>query len=189
MNTIVTDLNDLTKIQVGNLRLEFKELKVDEVLSDVIRSMKRQIEEKGIDIEVNVPEHLPNLWADPLRLSQIFTNLVSNALKYSPEGGRIIIGVEPYSQTENGKSERRYLYIWIRDNGIGISSEDKDNIFQQYFRSESAKEMATGTGLGLFITKNLVELQGGEVGFESELNEGTTFHFTVPIAGSEFTGN
>lgn len=185
MNTIVSDLNDLTKIQVGNLRLEYRAVQITEVLEDVTRSLKRQIEEKRQSMAVEMAQDLPEVWADPARLAQILTNLVSNALKYTPEGGQFAIGVEPYAEAEGTLAGATYLHIWVRDQGIGISEEDQKYIFQQYFRSDDAKEMASGTGLGLSISKSLVEMQGGRIWFESTLGSGTTFHFTVPVVETE----
>jgi signal transduction histidine kinase len=181
MNTIVSDLNDLTKIQVGNLRLEYRAVQISEILEDVTRSLKRQVEEKGQKMTLILAEELPPVWADPARLAQILTNLVSNAQKYTPEGGEFTVGVERYAEAEGVLAGAAFLQIWVQDQGIGISDEDKVHIFQQYFRSDNAKEMATGTGLGLSITKSLVEMQGGRIWFESALGSGTTFHFTVPI--------
>jgi signal transduction histidine kinase/putative methionine-R-sulfoxide reductase with GAF domain len=181
MNTIVSDLNDLTKIQVGNLRLEYRAVQITEVLEDVIRSMKRQVDDKGQQMTLHLQDNLPPVWADPARLAQILTNLVSNAHKYTPENGRFEIGVERYSETQGVLAGTEMLHIWVKDYGIGISEEDQKRVFQQYFRTDDAKEMASGTGLGLSITKSLVEMQGGRIWFESVLGSGTTFHFTVPI--------
>ena len=75
-------------------------------------------------------------------------------------------------------------HVWVRDNGIGIPEQDQDKIFQQYFRTDISKETASGTGLGLNISKSLVEMQGGRIWFESEMGKGTMFHFTVPVAES-----
>jgi signal transduction histidine kinase len=180
MNTIVSDLNDLTKIQVGNLRLEYRVVQISDVLEDVTRSLKRLVEDKGQKMALVLEEDLPAVWADPSRLAQILTNLVSNAQKYTPEGGEFTVGVERYAEADGVLAGAAFLHIWVQDQGIGISEEDQKHIFQQYFRSDNAKEMATGTGLGLSITKSLVEMQGGRIWFESALGKGTTFHFTVP---------
>ena len=185
MNSIVSDLNDLTKIQVGNLRLEYRAVQISEVLDDVLRSMKRQVEDKRQQMVISLAEGLPAVWADPARLAQILTNLISNAHKYTPEGGSFIIGAERFAEVDGMLAGAEFLHIWVQDFGIGISAEDQKQIFQQYFRTDTAKEMASGTGLGLSITKSLVELQGGRIWFESVLGTGTTFHFTVPIVETQ----
>jgi signal transduction histidine kinase len=182
MNTIVTDLNDLTKIQVGRLRLEFQSVNVYDVIDEVSRSVNRQIEEKEQHLTVELPEDLPPVWVDPARLNQILTNIVSNAHKYTLQGGEIFISAEAYDADDDPSTAVESVHLWIRDNGIGIPHEDQDKIFQQYFRTEVSKDIAAGTGLGLNITKSLVEMQGGRIWFESAVDQGTTFHFTVPVA-------
>jgi signal transduction histidine kinase len=182
MNTIVSDLNDLTKIQVGSLRLDFKSVRVSDVIEDVIRSLSQQIKDKGQDMILKIDPKLPDVWADPGRLNQILTNLVSNAVKYTPEGGKVIVGVQSEPADGGSAKARRLMLVHIRvqDTGIGIKAEDQTKIFQSYFRTENAKDMASGTGLGLNITKSLVEMQGGRIWFESVEGQGSTFHFSIP---------
>jgi len=185
MNVIVTDLNDLTKIQVGNLRLDYRAVQINEVLADVIRSMNRQIEEKDQELSLSLPAELPPVWADASRLVQIITNLLSNASKYTHNGRQLIMGAQRYSSDEQDLAGVEFVEVWVKDQGIGIPLEDQEKIFQQYFRTDASKEMASGTGLGLAITKSLVEMQGGRIWFESVANEGTTFHFTIPVAEAQ----
>jgi signal transduction histidine kinase len=113
----------------------------------------------------------------------VLTNLVSNAYKYTPEGGEIVLTAtcEPASP---GLPAGETLHVSVKDTGIGIAPEDQKKLFQKFFRAEDrlAREMAPGTGLGLNIVKNLVELQGGRIWFESEYRKGSTFHFTMPLA-------
>ncbi|MEW5868668.1 MAG: GAF domain-containing protein [Chloroflexota bacterium] len=185
MNTIVSDLNDLTKIQVGNLRLDFRTVQAPEVVDEVVRSLKRQIDEKEQQVNINLPSDLPTVWADPARLNQIIVNLVSNAVKYTPQNGAFTVGAERYTSEDETLAGVQFVRIWVEDTGIGISEEDQKQIFQQYFRTENAKEMASGTGLGLNITKSLIEMQGGKIWFESQVGQGTIFHFTVPVAETQ----
>lgn len=182
MNTIVTDLNDLTKIQVGALRLEFRALNLGEIIDEVIRSLTRQIEEKELPWNLDIPEDLPPVWADPSRLTQVLTNLISNAIKYTPHGSGFSINVERWREGGRKQKGIEFAHVAVQDKGIGISDEDQKKIFQQYFRTDTAKDMASGTGLGLNITKSLVEMQGGKIWFESQLGQGSTFHFTIPLA-------
>jgi signal transduction histidine kinase/uncharacterized protein YigA (DUF484 family) len=188
MNTLVSDLNDLTKIQVGNLRLEYKQVDVRNCIEDVTRSLKRQVEEKEHQLTLELPENLPPVWADPGRVGQIMTNLLSNAIKYTRPKGEILLRCE-INHSEGGGAANNsdaasleMVHIYVQDNGIGIPVEEQEKIFQQYFRSEAAKEAAPGTGLGLNITRSLVELQGGRIWFESEFNKGSTFHIILPVA-------
>ena len=182
MNTIVSDLNDLTKIQVGNMRLDYRAVRMDEALDEAIRSLRRQIDEKEQVLELSLPADLPNVWADPSRMGQILVNLVSNATKYTPAQGRIYIGSELYKSDDEELAHVDFVHVWVRDTGIGISEADQQKIFQQYFRTDVAKETASGTGLGLNITKSLIEMQGGRIWFESETGKGTAFHFILPVA-------
>ena len=183
MSTLVSDLNDNSKIEAGRLRLDFKAMDIPEVVDEVIRSTRRQIEDKKQVVEVNLPATLPPVWADRTRVGQVLTNLVSNAHKYTPEEGKVIVGAELTTNQWDPEGAARVVHLWVRDTGIGISAEDQQKIFQKFFRSEDQKAReAPGTGLGLNITKSLVEMQGGRIWFESEFRKGTSFHFTVPVA-------
>jgi signal transduction histidine kinase/putative methionine-R-sulfoxide reductase with GAF domain len=183
MATLVSDLNDNSKIEAGRLRLEFKALELGEVLDEVTRSSKRQIEEKKQAVAVKLPRRLPKVWADRTRLAQVLVNLVSNANKYTPEAGQIEIGAQPAKNQWDAQGASQVVHLWVRDNGIGIAAEDQKKIFQKFFRSEDQKAReAPGTGLGLNITRSLIEMQGGRIWFESEFRRGTTFHITVPVA-------
>jgi signal transduction histidine kinase len=182
MNTIVVDLNDLTKIEIGSMRLEFKPVQIAEVIEEVTNSIIQQIHDKHQKLIKDLQPNLPTVWADRTRINQILTNLVSNAYKYTPEGGQITIGGDLTHANPNDPGSLKVVHLWIQDTGIGIPPEDQAKVFQQYFRTDASKDMASGTGLGLNITKSLVEMQGGRIWFESESRKGTTFHFTTPIA-------
>jgi signal transduction histidine kinase/putative methionine-R-sulfoxide reductase with GAF domain len=183
MSTLVSDLNDNSKIEAGRLRLDFKAVGMPEVVDDVIRSTRRQLEDKKQIVEVNLPDKLPSVWADRTRVGQVLTNLVSNAHKYTPEEGTIIVGAEQTTNQWDLEGAASVVHLWVRDTGIGISAEDQSKIFQKFFRSDDQKAReAPGTGLGLNITKSLVEMQGGRIWFESEFRKGTTFHITIPVA-------
>lgn len=182
MDTLVSDLNDNSKIEAGRLRLQFVEVKVPEIVDDAVRSTRRQIDDKKQTIAVEIPETMPPVWADRTRIGQVLVNLVSNAHKYTPEGGHIIVGAEATENQWDPQGAPRVVHVWVKDNGIGISVEDQRKIFTKFFRSDdqSARE-SPGTGLGLNITKSLVEMQNGRIWFESEFRKGTTFHFTIPV--------
>jgi signal transduction histidine kinase/putative methionine-R-sulfoxide reductase with GAF domain len=183
MSTLVSDLNDNSKIEAGRLRLEFKAVDLADVVDEVIRSSSKQIEDKKQNLGISLPRDLPKVWADRTRLAQILTNFVSNAHKYTPEGGRIEVAAERAGNKWNPDGSVEVAHIWVKDSGIGISLDDQKKIFQKFFRSEDQKAReAPGTGLGLNITKSLIEMQGGRVWFESEFRQGTTFHFTIPVA-------
>lgn len=183
MNTLVSDLNDSSKIEVGRLRLDFKAVALNDVLESVVRSTRRQIEEKEQTLLRQIPGDLPLLWSDRTRLEQVLVNLISNAYKYTPTGGTITVSAREAENQWDPGGARRVVHISVGDTGIGISEEDQKKIFQKFFRSEDPKTReVTGTGLGLNITRSLVEMQGGKIWFESQFRQGTTFHFTVPVS-------
>ncbi len=183
INTLVSDLNDMAKIEVGRLRLDFKATGVPEMVDKVIMSTKKQIEEKQQTLLLNVPKDLPLVWADRMRVEQVMVNLVSNAHKYTPAGGNVEVAAEVCDNQWDENGPARVVHLWVKDNGIGINEEDQKKIFQKFFRSDDPKTReVTGTGLGLNITKSLVEMQGGRIWFESEFRKGTTFHFTIPVS-------
>jgi len=173
MATLVSDLADISRIESGNLRLEPRMVPVWDVIDEVVTLTKTQIEKKRQSITMDIPAEMPKTWCDRNRLAQILTNLISNANKYTPEDGAVIVQA---IQVEN------FIQIKIQDNGFGMTPEDQANLFSNFFRSADDKvREAPGTGLGLSITKNLIELQGGKIWFESEYRKGTAFFFTIPI--------
>lgn len=183
MNTLVSDLNDLSKIETGNLRLEQKPVELDEIIQELLRSVKGQIEEKEQNVSVLIAENFPTIFADPNRLQQILINLLSNAIKYTQPKGEIFIKAEIQRTNDGPLSRETRAHIMVSDNGAGISEEDMGMIFQKFFRSEDPRIRASsGTGLGLNITRSLVEMQGGQIWFESKYQQGTTFHITLPFA-------
>ena len=183
MNTLVSDLNDISKIEAGRLSLTYKVADVPTLIDDTVRSLKHQIEDKKQTLEILLPEKLPFIWADPTRIVQVLVNLLSNSYKYTPEAGVLQIGAEESNNhLWDTNDSTRVVHIWVKDNGLGMTPEDQKKIFQQYFRTEYSKDVATGTGLGLNITKKLIEMQGGKIWFESEFRAGTTFHITIPVA-------
>ncbi|HCR70248.1 MAG TPA: histidine kinase, partial [Anaerolineae bacterium] len=131
-----------------------------DVADEVVNLTRTQIEQKKQKVILDMPAGLPKALCDRNRLSQILTNLISNANKYTPEGG--VIQVEAMQANS-------MIQIKVQDNGLGMTPEDQEKLFSKFFRSADEKiREAPGTGLGLSITKNLIELQGGKIWFESE---------------------
>lgn len=183
MSSLVSDLTDISRIESGRLRLEFEAVALDKLIAEVVRSSQERIDTKKQSLRLNLPQNLPPAWGDPNRLIQIVANLVSNANKYTAEGGEIELSVEVSDNRWNPNGAPRVLHLAVWDTGVGISPEDQLHIFEKFFRSENpAVRESPGTGLGLSISKYLVELQGGSIWFESGLDKGTVFHFTVPVA-------
>jgi signal transduction histidine kinase len=180
---LVSDLNDVSRIESGRLRLDYSQCSLSSALEEVMESLRSQLEAKEQSFSSDVSIHLPPVWADRGRLIQILTNIISNAHKYTPAGGTIRILAErsPNRWDETGAPD--VIHLMVQDSGLGISPQDQKAIFQKFFRAEdrSIRDLP-GTGLGLHITRNLIELQGGQIWFESELRKGSTFHFTLPVA-------
>jgi signal transduction histidine kinase len=173
MQVLVSDLQDVSRIETGLLRLDLCHTSLTEALEDALQTTQAQIEEQSQSLTIKAPDDLTSVYADPTRLSQILINLLSNARKYTPEGGNI---------TVRAWQEDEYVHCAVSDTGVGMSPEDQEQLFTKFFRSANpAVQDMPGTGLGLCITKNLVEMQGGEITVESELGEGTTFTFTIPV--------
>jgi signal transduction histidine kinase len=176
MATLVSDLADISRIESGNLRVESRAVPVWDVIDEVITLTKTQVEQKQQQLTLDVSNELPKAWCDRNRLSQILTNLVSNANKYTPVNGRIEVQAHIVDDM---------IQISVKDDGLGMTVEDQQKLFSNFFRSTDEKvREAPGTGLGLSITKNLIELQGGRIWFESEYRKGTIFYFTLPVARS-----
>jgi signal transduction histidine kinase len=185
MATLVSDLADISRIEAGRLHLDFASVVLREVVDEVVRSTQAMADEKSHQITVDIPEDLPQVWGDRNRLAQILTNLASNAIKYTLEDGEIIIRARQKENIWDPDGAPQVLHLEVIDSGIGIKPEDQVKIFQQYFRTDEGKDTASGTGLGLNITRYLVEMQGGKIWFESEFGKGTTFQFTIPLAEGE----
>lgn len=184
MAMLVSDLTDVSRLETGHLKLTPTAVALHQIVDDVLHATQTHIQHKNQQLTVDISPDLPAVWADRSRLAQILTNLISNANKYTPEAGQILISAQLMSaQTSSGALAKDYLLVTVKDSGIGIHKDDLPQIFQKFFRSEDDKaRQATGTGLGLNITKSLVELQGGSIWFESEFRVGTTFYFTLPLA-------
>jgi signal transduction histidine kinase len=172
LKALVDDLLDVSRIEAGSLELTLLELDVRHEIIDAIQLMQNQIGEREINLTLNIPENLGRIKADRLRFCQVIINLISNACKYSPVGATVTIAA---------READGLVQIDVSDTGIGISEEDQARLFSKFFRADntSTREVS-GTGLGLYITKHLIEAHGGDIWAESQLGQGTTFHFTWP---------
>ncbi|GAB4523555.1 MAG: hypothetical protein Fur0018_06370 [Anaerolineales bacterium] len=183
MQVLVSDLADVARIEAGRLSLSFGTVAIGRVVQEVTRSAQAQIDAKKQHLFLEIPEDLPPVWGDQGRLIQILTNLVSNANKYSPVEGSIYITAEQAVNQWDPEGAPNVVHVAVRDTGFGIKEEDQHKIFSKFFRAEDEEiRNAPGTGLGLNITKTLIEMQGGKIWFESQFRKGTTFHFTIPVA-------
>src|SRR5258708_11045932 len=186
MQQLVDDLRDLAAQETGNLALKLARASFNNVIIETLRPLQRAIDDKNQTVALNVPENLPLVWGDELRLIQVMTNFVSNANKYTPNSGTITITGEAVPNRWDSTGAPEVIHCAVSDTGIGMSDEDLKKLFTPYWRSANprAQEQA-GTGLGMTLTRGLVEAHGGKVWVESTIDVGTTFHMTVPLAQQE----
>jgi signal transduction histidine kinase len=174
---LVNDLLDASKLESGTMRLDPASIELRGLVGELREQMQPLAHEKEISLEDDVPEDLPPLRADRAKLRRILVNLVSNALKFTPKGGRVRLGAS---------REGSLVRVSVEDTGVGIQREDLHDIFDKYAQARSrATRSEKGTGLGLYITRQLVELHGGKISVQSEVGRGSTFSFTIPIASDK----
>jgi PAS domain S-box-containing protein len=172
LHELVRDLLDVSRIETGNMELDVQLISLPALINSAVRSVRNQFEERKLALTIDLPDDLPKVFGDPNRITQILINLLSNAYKYTQEGGATICA----RQTDNA------VQIDVADTGLGISEEDQEKLFTRFFRAEdSAVRQQAGTGLGLNITRSLVEMHGGEIWMTSKTNQGTTASFTLPL--------
>ncbi|MCL0102970.1 HAMP domain-containing histidine kinase, partial [Dehalococcoidia bacterium] len=169
------DLLDLARFSSGTFTLERQELDTRDFLKKVAAEFQPVAEDKDQRLVLELPETLPGIEADPSRLGQVLMNLLSNASKFSPEERTI---------TLRAMIEGTELVVAIEDQGIGISSEEQARLFEPYHRIEQDRQALPGLGLGLVISKQIVEAHGGRLWLTSELGQGSTFCFSLPVTES-----
>ncbi|MBN1247053.1 MAG: GAF domain-containing protein [Anaerolineae bacterium] len=178
LTNLVNDLLDISRLEQGRVELLRRPVDMGTLVTQVADLVRPRIEERQQTIATIVPDALPRVYGDPDRLTQILTNLVSNAYKYTPVGGEIAI----HTYVRQGM-----VYVAVVDSGIGIAPENQNKIFERFYRVEDdpAVYEVSGTGLGLAITLSLIQMHGGDIWLESELGLGSIFTFSVPLAHGE----
>jgi signal transduction histidine kinase len=172
LKALVDDLLDVSRIEAGDLELNLRDLDVLREIEDTVQSMQDQISDKNIALVLEIPANVGEIKADRLRFAQVMTNLLSNACKYSPSGSRVTIAACRHGQ---------HIRIDISDTGIGISPADQARLFTKFFRADNTPTREqSGTGLGLYIARHLIEAHQGTIWTESAAGEGTTFHVAWP---------
>jgi signal transduction histidine kinase/DNA-binding NarL/FixJ family response regulator len=171
---LINDFLDLSKIEAGRLELVKAEIDLAQLIRASLDDYTVLAREKKISLSARIEQPLSPLTADPGRLGQVFTNLISNAIKFTAEGGAIELGAAPSSASE--------IKVWVKDSGVGIPAHEIGNLFEKYRQTQSGKTSKhKGTGLGLVICKMIVESHGGKIWAESEAGKGTTFFFALPV--------
>ena len=168
---LIKDILDLSKIEAGRLEIKREKVNFPVLLSEVIKSLEPQLSGKSINLKITFLKDFPEISADQEAIRRVLTNLLDNAMKFMPEGGDLEI---------SGKEKGKEIEISIKDTGLGIAKENLENIFERFWQD---KRITKGFGLGLSISKSLIELQGGKIWAESEgEGKGATFLFTLPKA-------
>jgi len=188
---LVEDLRLLALAEAGQLYLDRRPTDIGDLLRDAQVNFDAQAEDKAITLILNLPATLPKVTGDWRRIAQILSNLISNALRHTPEGGTITLAAEALEETTSKADEaasQEWVEVTISDSGAGIPPEDLPHIFERFWRGEKSRSRASGgSGLGLSIAKHMVELHGGTISAESELDKGSTFRFTLPVIPEDNT--
>ncbi|MFQ5949614.1 MAG: ATP-binding protein, partial [Nitrospiria bacterium] len=170
---LISDLLDVSRMESAKMELNLTSLSLHDLIAEVVNAIRPIAAEKNLKVVLNKFEGKSQLQGDWDKLEQVITNLLDNAIKFTPPGGRITITL---------KQDQRSLKTAIRDTGIGISPEEQSRIFDRFYQTErESSAYAKGTGLGLFIAKTLIELHGGQIRVTSEVGKGSEFAFTLPI--------
>ncbi|MFQ6063566.1 MAG: ATP-binding protein, partial [Methanosarcinales archaeon] len=175
LNRLISDMLDLSRMDSGMVELNYEEIDIPHLVKSVVKDFMHDIKKNKQSITLNIPDNL-KIYGDEPKISQIFSNLISNAIKYTPDNGKICLNIE-----ERDKD----IIVKIRDTGIGISEKDLSKVFERFYLvdADSLTREVDRIGLGLSIVKNNVKLHGGNIWVESKLGEGSTFGFTLPKKG------
>jgi two-component system phosphate regulon sensor histidine kinase PhoR len=169
----VDDLLSVSSMELGSLSLNKQVTDLGRMLNEVITKIRPQVDEKELTLEVVLPEKLPEPELDKDKIATVLVNLLGNAVKYTPEGGRVTFRVNVTDQD---------IEISVEDTGVGIAKDEVAKVFDKFFRSNDPRvQEQTGTGLGLALAQEVVRLHGGEIGVESEINKGSTFTVSLPL--------
>jgi two-component system phosphate regulon sensor histidine kinase PhoR len=175
LNALVEDLLDFARMEAGRAPLQTEKTDIGKAVRQGAERLMPQIERAGVALSVDVEEGLPEISIDIKRIEQVLLNLIHNAIKFTPSGGKISVAV--------GR-EQKDIVVRVADTGVGIEPEEQSRLFERFYKSDKARR-SEGTGLGLAIAKHIVQLHGGTLSVESVPGEGATFTFTLPVSGKK----
>lgn len=171
---LVNDLLNVSRIEEGKFGFNFEKADFFEVLNTAVSNVESLITKSHQELKIEKPPKLPKIYLDKERMIMVLQNLLSNAIKYTPEYGKIKVVAE---------IDKQYLHVKINDQGVGIPAEDQPKLFSKFFRAANVVKLETeGTGLGLFMVKNIIEKHNGQVGLKSREGKGTEVSFSIPIS-------
>ncbi len=171
--SLIDDILDLSKIEAGEIEMEPAEVSLGDLLQNSLTMVKEKALKRGIELIPKLEDETVKIYADERKVKQVVFNLLSNAVKFTPDGGKV--GIEAVKEDE-------HIRVTVWDTGIGIKEEDKEKLFKEFQQLDSGRDKRyQGTGLGLALSKRLVEMHGGRIWVESEAGKGSRFSFTLPI--------
>lgn len=174
ISSFINSLFDVSRIEDKKLEIKLDPVSLENVIAGVLKDLSRWIAANNCEVFFERPKKLPKVLTDPIRIREAIQNFISNAAIYKEIKGKVRISL---------KQKGKEVIFSCQDNGIGIPKEDFKKVFNKFYRSEKSMTLdPSGTGLGLFICKAIVELSGGKIWFESKEGKGTTFYFTLPVA-------
>ena len=171
LELLIGDMLDLSKIETGVLRLDVEKVDLGELVGKTLSDFALKASDKRISLLYDMPKYKIFVSADAARLHEVIANLIDNAIKYSNQGSRVKVGVQ---------IKEDYIQVDVNDNGLGISVRGQKHLFEKFYRADKGKGKIKGSGLGLFISRELIERQGGEIWCDSKLGKGSTFSFKLP---------
>jgi signal transduction histidine kinase len=173
LTRMINDLLDLSRIEAGRVELALRPVSLLELVTEVLESLQALAREKSLTLEARYADLLSMIHGDRDKLHQVLTNLIQNAIKFTPPGGAVLV--------ESLVRDDQFVQVSVTDTGCGIQPEDLAKVFEKFYRGESTPTDARGAGLGLAIVKSLVELHGGRIWVESVPGAGSRFFFTIPV--------
>jgi signal transduction histidine kinase len=175
LTDLINDLLDLSKIEAGKIELKSTRVSLGGLVHEVVETLRPVAADKRITLEAAAPAPAVLVWADRDKITQVLTNLIGNAIKFSPPHGTVMVS--------SASSDADWVRVSVADTGPGIVADERERIFEKFYQgAQNGGPKPKGTGLGLAISKTLVELHGGKIWVESEINRGSTFYFTLPAA-------
>jgi signal transduction histidine kinase len=169
---LINDILDLSKIEAGRMELNLTDFDLPTAIENTLTLMRERAHRREITLGRTVDERLATVHADERKVKQVLLNLLSNALKFTPEGGRIDVRARVFDSSAE---------ISVTDTGVGIAPEDQATVFEEFRQVGATSKKVEGTGLGLAISRKFIELHGGRIWVESQVGKGSTFAFTVPL--------